>query len=250
MSAWIIVLIVVIVALLAIIAGLMAAMSNRRKKLQERFGPEYDRLVEQSQSRRLAEAELTERERRVKKLELVELSEPARQRYLAEWAGVQERFVDDPAAAIAEGQRLVETVLRERGYPAAEYHQTLADLSVEHAQQLDHVRQAHEISEKAAAGQASTEELRIAMLHYRELFGDLLGDREVTTAQAAATASEEPVMTPPAATGAMASDPVPVQNDVGASPAYDDEALDEDEGLDEDAEADDLRSGTARGGRR
>jgi hypothetical protein len=249
MSAWIIVLIVVIAALLAIIAGLMATMSNRRKKLQERFGPEYDRLVEQSESRRMAEAELTERERRVRKLELTELSEPARQRYLAEWAGVQERFVDDPAAAISEGQGLVETVLRERGYPAAEYNQTLADLSVEHAQQLDHVRQAHEISTKASAGQASTEELRIAMLHYRELFSDLLGDRDAMTSPAAA-ASEEPVMTQPADTAVTAPDPVRVPpNDVVIVPE-DDEALDEDASLDEDPEAEELRSGTGRWGRR
>ena len=249
MSAWIIVLIVVIVALLAIIAGLMAAMSNRRKKLQERFGPEYDRLVEQSESRRMAEAELTERERRVKKLELIELDEPARQRYLAEWAGVQERFVDDPATAIAEGQGLVENVLRERGYPAAEYHQTLADLSVEHAQQLDHVRQAHEISEKATAGQASTEELRIAMLHYRELFSDLLGDQDATTSTAV-VASEEPVLTQSPETAVTDPDPVRVPpNDVVVIPE-DDEAFDEDDALDEDADAEELPSGTGPWGRR
>jgi hypothetical protein len=248
MSAWIIVLIVVIAALLAIIAGLMAAMSNRRKKLQERFGPEYDRLVEQSENRRMAEAELTERERRVRKLELTELSEPVRQRYLAEWAAVQERFVDDPAAAIAAGQGLVETVLRERGYPAAEYHQTLADLSVEHAQQLDHVRQAHEISAKAAVGQASTEELRIAMLHYRELFSDQLGGQDATTAPGADT-SEEPVMTQPADTAITDPDPVRVPpNDVVVMP--EDDALDEDEALDEDAEAEEVRSGTGRWSRR
>jgi hypothetical protein len=187
MSTTTILLIVVIVALLAVIAGLGAAMASRRKKLQERFGPEYDRLVEQSQSRRLAEAEMTERERRVKKLDLRDLSESARQQYLAQWAGVQERFVDDPAAAIADGQRLVEAVMRDRGYPVAEYNQTIADLSVEHAQQLDHVRQAHEISEKAVAGQASTEELRVAMLHYRELFGELLAGPTTDSAATAGT---------------------------------------------------------------
>ena len=184
MTTSIIVLIAVIVALLAIIAGLGIAMSSRRKRLQERFGPEYDRLVAQSQSRRLAEAELTERERRVSKLDLRELSDSAREQYQVEWVGVQERFVEDPGVAIADGQRLVEAVMRDRGYPAAEYYQTLADLSVQHAQVLDHLRHAHEISEKSVAGQASTEEQRIAMLHYRELFRELLagpvvGDLEV-----------------------------------------------------------------------
>jgi hypothetical protein len=187
MTTSIVVLIVVIVVLLAIIAVLGITMASRRKRLRERFGPEYDRLVTQSDSRRLAEAELTERERRVRKLDLQELSDSARQRYLSQWAAVQEQFVDDPAAAVVDGQQLVEAVMRDRGYPVAEFHQTLADLSVEHAQRLDHVRQAHEISQKAAAGQASTEELRIAMLHYRELFSDLLGDPAAATSPATAT---------------------------------------------------------------
>jgi hypothetical protein len=193
MTTSIVVLIVVIVALLAIIAGLGITMASRRKKLQERFGPEYDRLVAQSESRRLAEAELTERERRVKKLELQELSEPARQQYLAQWAGVQKRFVDDPAAAITDGQKLVETVMRERGYPAVEFQQTIADLSVEHAQLLDHIRHAHEIGQKAAAGQASTEELRIAMLHYRELFAEMLGDQTAVNGNRVLTNGARPV---------------------------------------------------------
>jgi hypothetical protein len=139
--------------------------------------------------------------------------------------------------------------LRERGYPAAEYHQTLADLSVEHAQQLDHVRQAHEISAKAAAGQASTEELRIAMLHYRELFSDLLGDQNATTSPAVA-ASEEPVLTQSPETAVTDPDPVRVPpNDAVVIPE-DDKAFDEDDALDEDADAEELPSGTGRWGRR
>jgi len=195
MTTSIVVLAVVIVALLAVIAGLGIAMSSRRKKLQERFGPEYDRLVAQSDSRRLAEAEMAERERRVRKLDLRELSDAARDQYRAQWAGVQERFVEDPDIAIADAQHLVESVMRDRGYPAAEYHQTLADLSVTHAQLLDHVRHAHDVSEKAAAGQASTEELRVAMLHYRELFRELLAGE-----------TQEPV--PPRSTPVRMPEPV------------------------------------------
>lgn len=276
MSTSIILVIVVIVVLLAIIGGLGVAMASRRKKLQERFGPEYDRLVEQSQSRRMAEAEMTERERRVKKLDLRDLSESARQQYLAQWAGVQERFVDDPAAAITDGQSLVETVMRDRGYPAAEFHQTLADLSVEHAQQLDHVRQAHEISDKAAAGQASTEELRVAMLHYRELFGELLAvpgtDSAVTTAAVAADTSTTGAVPVDSAqtvngrpipardysdddaayegrhatsvTGTVPeTDPDPIQvphDDVVMMP------VDEDPALDDEAEAEEVEAGSGR----
>lgn len=216
MTTPIVILTVVIVALLAIIAGLGIAMSSRRKKLQERFGPEYDRLVAQSESRRLAEAEMAERERRVRKLDLRELSDSARDQYQAQWVGVQERFVDDPEIAIADAQDLVESVMRDRGYPAAEYHQTLADLSVTHAQVLDHVRHAHEISEKAAAGQASTEELRVAMLHYRELFRELL-----------AGSAQEPV---PPSTQGRTPDPVQVAHDddlVVQDPVVEDSAVED-----------------------
>ncbi|HET7016406.1 MAG TPA: hypothetical protein VFI65_20965 [Streptosporangiaceae bacterium] len=258
MTASITILIVVIVALLAVIAGLGIAMSSRRKKLQQRFGPEYDRLVEQSQSRRMAEAELTERERRVKKLELRELSESARQRYLAQWAGVQEQFVDDPAIAVADGQRLVEAVMRDRGYPAAEFHQTLADLSVEHAQQLDHLRQAHEIGQKAAAGQASTEELRVAMLHYRELFSELLAvpnslssgtteSPEMLRERERQIAAQETPNGAPAvpADGMAGLDPIRVpHDDVVIVPDDDDPAFDD------EADAEELEAGTGRRGRR
>lgn len=249
MSTSIVVLIVVIVALLAVIAGLGFAMSSRRKKLQQRFGPEYDRLVAQSDSRRLAEAELTERERRVRKLDLSELSDSARERYRADWAAVQERFVDDPAAAVMEGQRLVEAAMRERGYPVAEYQQTLADLSVEHAQVLDHVRQAHEISLKAESGQANTEELRSAMLHYRELFGELLAGPAGTPPRAdepAPALSGDATGSDATASDTTTPDPVLVPHDDVVVVADDEDADDEDEVED----ADELESNPADRARR
>ena len=170
MSAGSIILIVVVVVIAAI-AGVAAAVSARRRRLAKRFGPEYHRLVTELQSRRVAAAELSNRERRVQKLSLRDLSEDARQRYAAQWAQVQERFVDTPREAVTRAHSLVESVMRERGYPAENYEQELADLSVDHARIVDHFRSAHDISVKAAA---STEELRTAMLHYRGLFDVLL----------------------------------------------------------------------------
>jgi hypothetical protein len=110
---------------------------------------------------------------------LQELSDDAWDRYSAQWGEVQERFVDSPSEAVADGQKLVESVLRERGYPVADYDQTIADLSVDHARVLGRLRSAHAISEKAASGQASTEDLRTAMLYYRELFEHLLARETV-----------------------------------------------------------------------
>jgi hypothetical protein len=163
---------VVVAAVLAI--GLTAV--RRRRRLRERFGPEYDRLVGERDSKLKAESELTGRERRVDGLDIQPLTESARAGYAMQWAGIQEQFVDTPEDAVASSQLLVVTVMTELGYPAEDPDQVLADLSVEHAATLDHYRAAEETSRKSAAGTASTEELRVAMIDYRALFRDLVGE--------------------------------------------------------------------------
>ena len=169
--------IVVIVIIVAVAAG--SATVSRRRRLRERFGPEYDRMVADQQSQRKAEAELAGRERRVRDLDIRPLSQAARTEYTAQWASIQERFVDQPAAAVDQAQQLVTAVLNDRGYPTEGYDQILADLSVEYARTLEHYRAAHSISESAASGSGSTEDLRQAMIHYRVMFDDLLtGDAD------------------------------------------------------------------------
>jgi hypothetical protein len=175
MSGGILVAIIVVLIIILAVIALPIGNAMRRRRLQQRFGPEYDRVVGERHSRRTAEAELAARERRVRKLRLRDLAGDARDKYGVRWIEVQERFVDDPSSAIADAQALVETVMRERGYPVGEHQQTVADLSVAHARTLDHFRAAYEVSVKAAAGNVATEELRIALLHYRELFSELLG---------------------------------------------------------------------------
>lgn len=176
MSGGAIIAVIVIVVIVAAAAGAAAVYSMRQRELRRRFGPEYDRLVAEYRSRRKAAAELTRRERRVRDLDLTELDPAARARYTQEWAAVQELFVDTPQRAVAEAQRLVMTVMNERGYPTDQPDQILADLSVDHASVLDHYRVAAAISERAAAGTASTEDLRQALINYRTLFGELLGE--------------------------------------------------------------------------
>lgn len=187
MSAAAIVGIVVIIAVVVLVIGAMAVA--RRRRLQQRFGPEYDRVVAEKQSHRQAEAELAGRERRVQHLDIRPLTPAARARYAAEWASVQERFVDQPQQAVAEAQRLVVAVMSERGYPAEGHDQIAADLSVDHAAVLAHYRAAEDIGASAEAGTASTENLRQAMIHYRVLFGALLDEQDEVAppAQPAAT---------------------------------------------------------------
>ena len=173
MSTGAIVAIIVVVIVVAAVVVVMAAM-NRRHRLQQKFGPEYDRAVTEHGSRREAEAELAGRERHVRELDIRPLSPSARTQYMSEWTAVQEQFVDAPQAAVTGAQTLVSAVMEERGYPTEPYDQTVADLSVEHASTLDHFRAAHDISRNAAS--ASTEDLRQAMIHYRALFAELLGE--------------------------------------------------------------------------
>lgn len=166
---------IVIVVIIVAAAAAAIAYSRRQRQLRRRFGPEYDRLVAEHHSRRKAEAELTGRQRRVRDLNIRPLDQAAQARYTQEWEAVQAHFVDTPGGAVLDAQRLMMTVMNERGYPTEEEDQILADLSVDHANVLDHYRVASSTAQGATGGTAATEDLRQAMIHYRVLFRDLVG---------------------------------------------------------------------------
>jgi len=171
-TAAIVILVVVLLAVL-FAAGWFLGGQARSRRLRNRFGPEYDRHLETAGDRRAAERELTEREKRHAKLSLKPLSDTARVRYTEQWTQVQEHFIDSPREAVAGAEELVHTVMRERGYPMEGFEQQAADLSVEHASAVDGYRSAHEI--RGRDGQADTEDLRAALVHYRDLFHELVG---------------------------------------------------------------------------
>lgn len=175
--------VVVIVIVVAVIAALVAVavVASRRRALRERFGPEYDRAVAEQDSRSAAERELRERERRHAELELTPLSPESRARYAAAWEELQVRFVDSPAQTVGEADELVSRLIAERGYPTGDFSDQIAHLSVEHARTLTHYRDAHEIRQRNERGEAGTEDLRQALVHYRALFADLLGEDPVHT---------------------------------------------------------------------
>jgi hypothetical protein len=172
-STQVILTVVVIVVLVAAVAAAWVLM--RRNALRKRFGPEYDRLMSESDGRLAAERELRARERRHAELNIRPLSAQARQRYAAEWEELQAQFIDWPTEAVRTGDELVARLVAERGYPAHDFNERLADLSVEHAQVLPDYREAREIAERDGRGEATTEELRQAMMHYRALIVALIG---------------------------------------------------------------------------
>jgi hypothetical protein len=171
-----------------IIVGVSAAVAvvlwfvwerRRHAQLRKRFGPEYDRTVHETGSERRAEAELDARARRVARLQIRTLDEADALRFAEEWRVLQIRFVDEPSAAIAEADRLVGDVMTARGYPLGDFDQRAADISVDHPRVVANYRAARDIARRQGRGEASTEDLRQAVIHYRALFEDLLGRRDV-----------------------------------------------------------------------
>jgi hypothetical protein len=170
---------VVIVLVIALVAAIGAAvwlyMRNRRTEhLQERFGPEYDRALTEHHDQRQAERELEQRAERVDHLSIRPLDRDERDRFAARWQSVQAQFVDDPASATDDADQLVGEVMATRGYPVGDFEQRAADVSVHHPRVVEHYRAAHEIALQNARGNADTEELRQALVHFRALFEDLL----------------------------------------------------------------------------
>jgi hypothetical protein len=174
----------IIVALLAVAIvsiGIIVSQHRARARsaeLQRQFGPEYDRAVMTMGGTAQAERELAARARRVERLRFHELSEAERARFAARWQTIQAQFVDDPAVAVSSANELINEVMRAQGYPAAEFEQSVADLSVEHPTVVQHYRAARALSESSRSGQVNTEELRQAVVHYRVLFADLLKESQ------------------------------------------------------------------------
>jgi len=179
MDTWIWIVIAVVVVLAIVVAVAVASSRRRRRHLQQRFGSEYDRTVESADRRRDAERDLQEREARHDELELRPLSDASRQRYTQQWQEMQQGFVDRPQVAVADADRLITDLMRERGYPVDDFD-TRSDLvSVDHPDVVENYRTAHGIAARTVEGRTSTEDLRQAVISYRALFEEMLVDDPV-----------------------------------------------------------------------
>lgn len=167
----------VVAALLAVAAVVWVLVRKRKATtadLRQRFGPEYDRAVTEHGSERRAEAQLADREKRVEKLTIRVLDPAERARFIEQWQSMQSRFVDDPKRAVTEADELVSSLMQTRGYPVADFNQRAADISVDYPGVVANYRAAHEIRLRLERGEASTEDLRRAMIHYHSLFDEVV----------------------------------------------------------------------------
>jgi hypothetical protein len=170
-------LIISILALAAIGAAVLIVLRRRKThRLNTRFGTEYSRVIEESGGRRKGEAGLIAREKRLDAITIRPLSAADRDHYLASWRTVQTEFVDDPKYTVTHADHLLDEVMSKRGYPVGEFEQRMADLSVDHAPVVRDYRLVHEIAVRHGRGQATTEDLRQAMILYRALFDELIGE--------------------------------------------------------------------------
>lgn len=176
-----VVLLLVIVIVAAVVAFWLFSQRRKSEELKERFGPEYEHAVQEHGERGRAEEALAARAERVEQLHIRPLPPEQSARYGESWRSVQSRFVDEPTAAIAEADRLISEVMQTRGYPMGDFEQRADDISVDHPRVVENYRAAHAIAGRTGSGEASTEDMRQAMVHYRSLFDELIETRETVT---------------------------------------------------------------------
>src|SRR5262249_33225146 len=165
--------------------AVMFFLRKRSQDLRDRFGPEYTREIEETGDRRKAEAALQHRKKRVEGLHIKALSPTERTQFQETWRLIQAQFIDDPNATLIDADHLIGRVLSAEGYPVADFEQRAADISVDHPIVVENYRRGHKIVQRHAEGRASTEELRQAMLCYKALFDDLLGQQYSQTGRVA-----------------------------------------------------------------
>lgn len=185
-SAQLAILIIVIAAIAA--GAIILFLRNRSKRLESRFGAEYDRTVAETGSKLKAEATLEKLEKRVEKYSIRPLSIAERERFQQSWRAIQTLFVDEPSRAFTEADQLLVQVMAARGYPMGDFDNRIEEISVDHAPVVENYRCGHEIALLHRQGNATTEQLRQGMIHYRALFEELVG-REVAPRVRAAGAS-------------------------------------------------------------
>ena len=185
MSNSVLVITVVIIAIIAVAGIAYVVKKQRTQRLKTRFGPEYQRVLQETGSSTQAEAKLEKLAKRVERFQIRPLAPESRADFAANWQSIQFRFVEDPQSALSEADKLIQELMTARGYPVTDFEQRAADISVDYAPVVEHYRAGHDIAVRHSQGRASTEDMRQAMIRYRTLFAELAGQPELRRATAA-----------------------------------------------------------------
>jgi hypothetical protein len=207
MATWIWVIIIIAVAIVVALAATAVARKSRTAALRRQFGPEYDRTLSATEDQQVAEAALRERQRKRAQLDVKPLSSASRTRFAEDWRDIQERFVDSPSEAVASAGALLRDVMVERGYPREDPAVQADLLSVDYPEVIEDYRAADGVRQRAHLGQASTEDLREAVIRYRALFQALLQDEPADSAAADDAAADDAAATGPAASNGASPAP-------------------------------------------
>lgn len=178
-TTYLIIIVVAVLVVIGIVLALVFSGRKRTERLQDHFGPEYERTVQALGDEKKAQIELDEREKHVEALKIRPLTAVEHDRYLLEWTAVQSKFVDEPGQAIVDADRLIMEVMQLRAYPVSDFEQRAADISVKYPALVSNYRAARVIALQNESHQADTEQLRQAMIYYRSLFEELLGTEAV-----------------------------------------------------------------------
>lgn len=170
----VIILAVIVAFIIGGLLGTVVTRQRRTKRLQEKFGSEYERTLNELGDRRQAEQELEARLDHVKTLDIRPLSAEESERYTNEWRASQAEFVDEPLLALQKADRIIREVMKAKGYPVEDFEQRIADISVEYPELVTDYRGLHLIAVKEDDEKVSTEEMRQAMVHGRALFENLV----------------------------------------------------------------------------
>jgi hypothetical protein len=169
-------LIVLIIAVLIVIGlvSMVVARRERSKRLEEHFGPEYERAMSEIGDQTQAEKELEKRIAHKKELNIRPLSAEEVNRYGLQWQDIQRDFVDEPLTALQKADQLIQEVMRLKGYPVEDFEERAALISVDYPQLVADYRGMHSIAVKQVKDQVSTEDMRQAIVHARSLFESLI----------------------------------------------------------------------------
>jgi hypothetical protein len=173
----------VVLVVIAAAAALFFVQRRRSSQIKSKFGPEYERTLQETGKPSKAEAVLKEREERVSRFDIHPLGGEDRDRFTEVWARIQTDFVDDPMGSVTRADALLADVMSARGYPVADFEQRSADLSVDYPSVVQNYRTAHDIAQRHARGEAGTEDLRSAMIHFRSLFEELVHENSPASAR-------------------------------------------------------------------